>query len=223
MSGSPRAQPCPAECLRPARVPQSFFLYVKNQLTVPRKVNVELLVNDVPFAVGKVPMTLPAGDTVKVPLTEAAPPKDGLPDLKGPLQVRVSDAETNRVLQIRTIQAGIASPREYVENRDVEYVPSAPAGGTSSASRSAPSPPSMVLPSPCNSSCPRSRIRLARGRRRHHAGRATDQGRRPPKTLFAEDIKLADAVGDEEVRLFDVDRVSRARSSSRRRSPAAAT
>ncbi|MFO0965756.1 MAG: carboxypeptidase-like regulatory domain-containing protein [Gemmataceae bacterium] len=115
----------PALRVLPAQASEVFFVYVRNQLAVARKVNIELLVNDLPLSPGKLSLALAAGATLKAPLPDVAPPKEGLPELKGPLQLRVTDAETNRVLQSRTLPIDIAPPREHVEVRDSEYTPTA--------------------------------------------------------------------------------------------------
>jgi len=225
LSANPK-EPTPALTeirLRPGNIRQGYFLYLRNALDVERKVNVEWLVGDIPFAGAKLSTTLPAKGTQKIVMPEAPPPKgppgaatpaspDALPELTAPLQVRVTDAVTNRVLETRTIPVDVASPREYVQIRGIQFSPGVAPEGKNKLSAQVQTIATVDGPPIAT----RLVLLLDRIPGLKSVGGGTLQVDLPPQsgepamTLFAEDLKFAEGFPEEGPVYIDVDGVPRA-------------
>jgi hypothetical protein len=114
--------------LRPGKFRQAYFLFLRNRGQEPRKVTVELKAGgEVPKG-GAVTVIVEPGQTEPVPLGEgAALPKDDLPPLAGPLEVRLLDGDTKALLVTRPLAVDVALPRNYVRVTEIEF---RPAGAT---------------------------------------------------------------------------------------------
>lgn len=131
LSASPRQPTAPLNDLRlrAVRSPQPFYLFVHNPTDKPRTLLVELLDGITPLAGGPVKVSVPAKETRPVAFPEAAQPAvppvvttaspattttpAPLPELTGPLQVRLLEAENpGTVWDQRQIRVGLALPQE---------------------------------------------------------------------------------------------------------------
>jgi hypothetical protein len=129
--------------LRPVRPRQPFFLYVRNPTAKPRNLVIQLLTNDklidgaeTKLAVGvketrRVVFPQPAAPPLPPPPTGGGPaPPPGpaeLPELTGPLEVRLLDADNrNAVLERKLIPVGVATPREYIQVTGIQWLPGQP-------------------------------------------------------------------------------------------------
>ena len=137
--------------LRPLKGKQPFTLMIHNPRAGERAVIVQLLVNGAVIPGGESaklvlgpnetrpvafapppPAPPPAAPPSATPPAAPAPaiPKE-LPELKGPLEVRVLDAARPKVvLESRLVRVEVANPAEYVDVSDIRFVP-APKGGGS--------------------------------------------------------------------------------------------
>ena len=114
------ASPLDSLRLRPVPARQPFYLYVKNSSAKARDIVVQLT------AAGQVDckLTVDAKQVAKVNFEGEAPKPDvNLPELQGPLQVRVLDTAGRTVLAEKQIQIGIAAPREYVAVTRIQFEP----------------------------------------------------------------------------------------------------
>lgn len=192
--------------LRPGKARQAFFLYLRNPLDVPRKVQVELRVGDVPLGSSRVEMALPGKMTQRVPLPDLPTP-DPLPELTGPLQVRVIEVETGQLLGSRTIPIAVASPREYVQIKDVRLHPAADGHKnklivqvqTALSVAGPPIPVRLVLPREPS---------LGLGESGTLRAELPAQAGSPPATLVAEGLEFPDEEGAEYY--LEIDGISRA-------------
>src|SRR5262249_34234353 len=99
---------------------QPAYLFVRNESTRPRKFAVQL--NGPGLPVAQATITLSPNETAPVPFNPVpipvppstpgtAPPATDLPELAGPIEVRVLDLEDrNQVVATKTIRIDIASP-----------------------------------------------------------------------------------------------------------------
>lgn len=129
--------------LRPIKAKQPYYLYVRNTTGKPRNVVVQLRSGDAVVRGGEVKMTVGVNETKPVkfnPPLPAAPagapaaaaaaavvaaaPAD-LPELKGPLGLRLLDADKPDAdfLDDKIIPVAIASPREYVQVSEIQFAP----------------------------------------------------------------------------------------------------
>lgn len=140
--------------LRPVAGRQPYYLYVRNTTAKPRNVIVQIKIKDAVIKHGEAKLAVPpksfrpvnfmlpalaapgAPPAPAVPLP--APPAPGaaaatpapLPELPGPLHFVVLDADKpTDVLDEKLIDAGIASPREYVQITAAQFSPPAPSNG----------------------------------------------------------------------------------------------
>lgn len=198
--------------VRPLKVPQPYYVYLKNLTPRPRNVTLEMLLGDTPLKDGKLQITLEANETRRVGLPEKAVPDDGLPAVHGPLVLRASDSGTTHAFDQRTLRVEVASPRDYVRVTDIQFDPAGADRPRNKlymklqASASLPGPDigaEMVLPS--------KRIPGLLG-----VGGGTLKRTFPaksgsnPATLFAENIRLADGANENGVMHLDVDGFQRA-------------
>jgi hypothetical protein len=118
--------------LRPGKVRQPFFLHVKNLTTKNRKVLIEVVGSE--GLVASASLVLGAMDAQPVRLEDKAPPpppskdkeadKTSLPELVGPLEIRLRDPDQpGPPLAVTKLRVGIASPREYVAVTDIRFDP----------------------------------------------------------------------------------------------------
>ncbi len=155
--------------LRPSTQRVPYYLFVRNPSDRVRNLAVEIGQNDEPIPGGSVPITVAPGATKRVIFpgppapavasTEAAAPKEPLPlpELTGPLQIRLLDRDkANEVVASRDVKVHVMAPREYVRVPTVRYEPPSPANEnknkfevTLAAATPFPGPPSkaeLVLP-----------------------------------------------------------------------------
>lgn len=103
--------------IRPGKVKQPHYFYVKNLTNRVQKVHVEIKAGDALVHQSPRTLTLEADAVRKVPLEETARPME----LRGPLQVRVLDAERQKVLAERSVRVEILSPRDYVKVGEARF------------------------------------------------------------------------------------------------------
>ncbi len=124
--------------LRPIPGHQPFYVFVRNPAPTPRDVIVELTGKSIvagggvrPLKVGA-KLKVDAHSTTAVPSFGATPPKptDPLPELNGPLLIRLREAKAtdDEELDRHQIQADIASPLDYLEVTQAQFVPARGAG-----------------------------------------------------------------------------------------------
>jgi hypothetical protein len=152
LSADPKAPTLPLTDLRirPVAAPQSFYLYVTNPTSRPyENLTVELAAAG-PFsgltasrvAVGPgksapVVFKAPPPPPVVTPPPGAAPPAQpavapapSLPELTGPLRIRLVDADKQgALLDSKEVRVGIAAPSEYVRVTDITFTPPGPQPG----------------------------------------------------------------------------------------------
>jgi hypothetical protein len=115
--------------LRPVKARQPFYLYARNPTGRARNVLVQLAVNDAVLPGCETKLAVGAQETRRVafpPVPPAAAPAPGgdLPELTGPLQLRLLDADNPKViLDAKAVRVSVASPREYVEVTDIHFTP----------------------------------------------------------------------------------------------------
>lgn len=103
--------------VRPGKVKQPHFVYVKNLTNRPQRFHVEVKAGvDVLHATQKV-QTLPPDGIRKVAFEEAA----GARELRGPLAVRVLDADRQKLLAERSLRVAVLAPHEYVKIAQASY------------------------------------------------------------------------------------------------------
>lgn len=118
--------------LRPGRVRQNYYLFVKNATPKNRKVVVEVVSPDGLLASAAV--TVAAQETTPVRLEDKGPPslptkdldKASLPEVQGPLEIRLRDVDQQTPILTSKLRVGIASPREYVAVTDIRFDPAGP-------------------------------------------------------------------------------------------------
>lgn len=151
LSADPAAPTAPVSSLRlrPVAGRQPYYLYVRNTTPKPRTVLVQIKIKDAVVKNGEakvavppnsvrpvnfqlanllapVPGAAPAAPALPVPTATATP----LPELDAPLRFVVLDAERpTEVLDEKVIDAGIASPREYVQITGAQFSPPSAANG----------------------------------------------------------------------------------------------
>lgn len=157
--------------LRPSKERQSFYVYVNNLDDKVRNLIVELHANNrVPLG-GAVGMIVPPKQTARVvfgtpgTVKEVPPavaldsetavlikPREELPVLTGPVQIRVLDKDRPQdVLAVREIRIDVAQPREYVRVPAIRFEPASEANKgrnrldvTVQAARKLDGPPCLV-------------------------------------------------------------------------------
>ncbi len=155
--------------LRAAPAAQPFYLYVRNPTEKAATVVVELSAAEgavlatgakqvIPPNAAQRATFLPTVPALPAPASGVASPialqPAQLPELNGPLHVRLLDAaDPNTVITSRRINVNLALPREYVDVSSIRYVPADAAGNQLSATLKArttltgpPAPVEMVLP-----------------------------------------------------------------------------
>jgi hypothetical protein len=138
--------------LRPVAGRQPYYLYVRNTTAKPRNVIVQIKIKDAVIKHGEAKLAVPPKSFRPVNFMlpalaapgapPAAPPPAPaaavaaaatpapLPELEGPLHFVVLDADRpTEVLDEKLIDAGIASPREYVQITAAQFSPPAPSNG----------------------------------------------------------------------------------------------
>jgi hypothetical protein len=106
--------------MRPLPAWQPCYLYLTNPTDAPHNLIVEL--NAAETCTKKL-VAMPR-QTQKVTFEgPPAKPGDVLPELRGPLRIRVLDAERLTTVAERQISVSIASPREYARVEQVEFQP----------------------------------------------------------------------------------------------------
>jgi hypothetical protein len=122
VSTTPDGSPAPLSDLtvRPGPGWYPVHLWVRNNTDKGRNLLVEL-VGAEPTAR---PLAVGPRQTQRLRIEGPAPkPGADLPELRGPLLVRLRDPETQAILAERRLRVRIASPREYVEVTGIEYIP----------------------------------------------------------------------------------------------------
>ncbi len=120
--------------LRPGFLKQKYYLFLKNSSKQAKQVRLEVLSNGIPFrepivvklapqATQKVSLAPPKKKEAAVKPTAKQKTTNKLPPFIGPLGLQVYDAQTNRLLDAKTIPIHIASPREYVRVSSIEFDP----------------------------------------------------------------------------------------------------
>jgi hypothetical protein len=105
--------------LRPGKIRQSFFVYLKNMEDKKRPIRVEFAANDHSIAGSMHDLVLEPREVRKAPFMA----EGELSDFQGPLMVRVIDPEKNIRLAWRQIRVAVASPRDYVRIADIRSIP----------------------------------------------------------------------------------------------------
>ncbi len=106
--------------VRPGKMKQPHFVYLRNLTNRTQKVNVEVAVGKTIMHKGRL-MTLEPDAVRKVLFDQSTIAPSA--ELHGPLEVRVLDQDRARVLQQRTLRVEILDPREYVQTADASYEP----------------------------------------------------------------------------------------------------
>jgi hypothetical protein len=213
--------------LRPITRPQDYYLYVRNPTTKPRNVIVQLRVNGETPQGGETKVTLPPERLSRItfppPPAPAAPAGGGatpakpqvaptgppeLAEMTGPLQIRVLDADNRDVvLEEKWFPAGVASPREYVQVRDISFIPPSTNGGknrlsmTLSLDRDPGCSAELVLPPDRIPGL----LEVKGGNRSGEIAKAGGQ-----LTLYAEDLVLDDGSDEDGYAYLNIDRCARA-------------
>ena len=118
--------------LRPVGVPQAYYVHVRNPTEKPANALVQLSGADGLALGGPGRVTVPAGATVRVVFPPAAVPPGNptaaaLPELRGPLLLRLVDADNpTTVLDSRKLEVAVSLPREYVEVTAVQFQSAGP-------------------------------------------------------------------------------------------------
>lgn len=204
--------------LRPGKVPQTFFLYVYNPTSEPRKIIVQVLANGELLKGGEVPLTVAAKESKKVilgagaapppspatppPKVGAPPAKVALPLLQGNLQIRLLDGDDKKlVLADRNVEVAISHPREYVTVSSIQFDPAAPRNqGKNQLSVSLETLTSVPGPDiPVELELPLHRIpSLISVKDGTYLGKLPASTAKPTKLiLFAKDLKLEEAADPE--------------------------
>lgn len=134
LSANPKepAAPIGGLKLRPIKVRQPYYLFVRNTTPRPRNVLVQLKMNDAVLKGGEAKLTVNANDVQRVnfgpPL--AAPAPGDLPEFAGPLRIDLFDADKpTDALDEKRVPVSIASPREYVRVTEIQFAPPSPRNG----------------------------------------------------------------------------------------------
>jgi hypothetical protein len=116
--------------LRPVGARRPYSLHVRNPTDGERNLVVELRSQDAPLPGGEAKLTVAAGKTMKVTgFTDSAPkPPERLPELSGPLEIRLLDASTRDELDRKMIRVSLLAPSEIVQVTDVWFAPPGVAG-----------------------------------------------------------------------------------------------
>lgn len=205
--------------LRPGKVPQAYFLFVKNLTPRSRKVALELLAGDMPVSLGsagktdgKLTVNLAPEETRVVNLGEMPIPKEGLPELKGPLVLLASDADTAILLDQKKLRIDVASPREYVRVTDIQYDPPGVLSPKSKLSVKLQTLSAQPGPNiPLELVLPEKRIPGLLGVEGGNLrGELLNKDHSPAVTLFAEGLRLAEGADEEGAFYLNVDGLDRA-------------
>lgn len=192
--------------IRPGKIKQPHYFYVRNLTNRPQKVHVEIKAGSMLLHKTQKPMLLDADAVAQVRFGEAAVP---MMALGGPIVVRVLDEERHKLLHERSLRVEILPPSEYVKTADATYDPGS--GGANrftvqvQAARSVAGPAiaaQLVLPA--------QRIPgfISVGGGTLHADVPAQA--ETPRVLFAENIRLIGA-GQEEAPIYvHIDGVPRA-------------
>jgi hypothetical protein len=152
LSASPSGEGDPLDelRLRPIAGRQSYFLFVRNPSPRPRNLTVRLADGNGPVPGGEAKLALRANETLPVhfsppppalkvdaaapapaPAPAARPQAEAeLPELKGPLEVRLLDADAgDAVPEIKKVPVDIALAAEYAQVTGVRFTPAAPKDG----------------------------------------------------------------------------------------------
>lgn len=191
--------------LRPSTEWQTLHLYVQNKSDQPREVNVQLSAGSVTTS------KITIGPRTTSPVVfDVPPPKPGtqLPELEGPVTVRLLDAGDNSLLADHTFPVEIALPRQYVELGTVQFQPKSLVENRLSLTLSAgdllPGPPCVV-----ELVLPPDRIPGLLGVK-GGAFRNVLPPNGPPVTLDAQNLQLEEGTDENGTFYLTVDGVTRA-------------
>ena len=210
VSADPKAQAAVDEIqLRPNKVRQPYYVLLKNLVPRPRNVTVEILMGAT--LVHKTQIALKQDETQCVNLGDVPMPLTGLPKVTGPLVVRVSDAQTTRLLEQKQYRLDVAAPRDYVRVTDIRFDPGSQTGKNKLSVKLQ---ARNILPGPSISAelvLPGERIRGYLGLEGGTFQRDLSMREQAePVTLFAEEIRLAETASGEGPIYVNVDGVERA-------------
>jgi hypothetical protein len=108
---------------------QRYFVFVQNPAPQPAGVQVEVVAGEKVVAnSGDAALTVPAGDRQLVKSFGTPTLKDGdrLPELTGPLRLRLRDFATKRLLGEQLVRLEIATPRDFLRVTRAQFVPEKP-------------------------------------------------------------------------------------------------
>lgn len=207
--------------LRPAGVPQPYYLYVRNPTDKAQNVVVELTAKGVSPAGGLNKLTVPPRSIQRVvfvalPPPTAAPAVEGpalLPELIGPLRIRLLDAaDPNQVHDTREVQVQAASPREYVQVESIRFQPPSMANGDANRLAVRLRARRPLSPPPCQVelSLPADRIPGFLGAQTGtYRGLLPADGKKELR-LFAANLRFAESGSDQGYAYLNVDTFARA-------------
>jgi hypothetical protein len=109
--------------LQPGQGRSKYYLFLKNSPDKARILRVELLANGVEVARAS-DIKLPISKEPRLVDFGKAEVPAALPELRGPLQVRLMDAETDTELDTKNYKADIAVPSDSVEVSNIRWYPS---------------------------------------------------------------------------------------------------
>jgi hypothetical protein len=111
--------------LRPGKSRTKYYLFVRNPTDKTHNLSVQLFAPGVPEVAPVEVKLLKPAELRPVVFGKSDPPADkDLPQLQGPLEVRLFDVDAGTELEKREFPVKIASPREYVEVTDILWYPS---------------------------------------------------------------------------------------------------
>ncbi|MBX9681795.1 MAG: carboxypeptidase-like regulatory domain-containing protein [Gemmataceae bacterium] len=111
--------------LRPGKIRQSFFVYLKNMEDKKRPIRVEFAANDHGIAGSMQDLVLEPREVRKAPFMA----EGELADFQGPLSIRVIDPEKNARIAWRQVRVAVASPRDYVRIASLRSIPNGDGAG----------------------------------------------------------------------------------------------
>lgn len=107
--------------VRPGKVKQPHFVYVKNLTNRMQQVHVEVKVGSITLFQSKQALTLDPDATRKIRFDETNATLTA--NMQGELSIRVLDLERKKILQERTLKVDVLSPRDYVRIAEAMYQP----------------------------------------------------------------------------------------------------
>ena len=106
--------------VRPGRVKQPHYVYVKNLTNRAQKVHVEIKSGETFLHKSAKPMTLEPDGVRKLSFDETL--ASGM-EVRGPIEVRVFDQERQKVLHEKSLRVEVLMPREYVKLAEATFEP----------------------------------------------------------------------------------------------------